>query len=205
MKGLTSIIFIIISVVIFFMFINPVYNEVQALQVEIAENEETLKLAETLSSKRKELKDRYNIISDTDRKQLEKVLPDTVDNVRLLIDITSIASGDPNDPNDNGYGITLTGFNITSTEEQQKEVRVAKSEFEGIIEDSELEYVDTSKVGVISLSFSVNTQYDVFNQFLKELEESMRIVDVRSISISRSGNEEVFYNYGVNLDTYWLK
>ena len=166
------------------------------MQVEIARNDTTLGLAADLRKKRGELKTKYNNISSQNREELEKLLPDTVDNVRLIIDIDNIAEQ---------YGIVIRDFEISSTEDQEKEVKVIKSEFEGIIDNADLEYADTSKVGVISFSFSVTSQYDVFNRFLQDLEEALRIVDVRSVEISSSGDDSVFYDYRVNLDTYWLK
>jgi Tfp pilus assembly protein PilO len=196
MKILMPIILILVSVGIFFLILDPEYQEVKALQTEIEENNRTLDLANQLRKKREVLRERYNQISNSDRFELEKLLPDTVDNVRLIIDINNIAEK---------YGIAIQNFEISASADSQNNVRVVEDEFDGAITDPPVDYPDTSKIGVISFSFSVSAQYDVFLSFLKDLEESLRIVDIRSISINRGSGEEVFYNYRVNLDTYWLK
>lgn len=196
MKNLMPILLIIVSIGIFFIVIDPEYKEVKDLQKEIEQNNRTLDLAAQLREKRESLRDRYNQISESERFELTKLLPDTVDNVRLIIDINNIAEK---------YGIIIQNFEITTSEDSDNNVRVLDSEFEGVIDNAAIEYADTSKVGVISFSFSVAAQYDVFIEFLKDLEEALRIVDIRSISIDRGDEEDVFYNYRVNLDTYWLK
>lgn len=189
------ILLILVSIAIFFVVIDPKYKEVQNLQDQITKNEDTLKLANELRKKREELRERYNQISDSEKFQLQKLLPDNVDNVRLIIDINNIAEK---------YGIAIQNFNITTSEDSKNDVKNLSSEFEDITGDSTLNYPDTSKVGVISFTFSVSAQYEVFTEFLLDLEESLRIVDIRSIDIDSSGDSS-FYDYRVTLDTYWLK
>ena len=60
--------------------------------------------------------------------------------------------------------------------------------------------------GVV-LSFSVLSTYPVFKQFLKEIEENLRIIDVENItfSVPRDSKGQDVYQFGVSLRTYWLK
>ena len=200
MKNLTPIILILFAIGIFFFLIDPNYKEIQTLQAEVAENNKTLDIARKLSARRDELRTRFNQISQDEKAELEKLLPDTVDNVRLIIDINNIAEQ---------FGIVIRDISINSDQEepgtQTTTVRSQGSSFEGIIEENSIQYVDTSKIGVISFSFSVSAKYEVFLEFLKQLEESLRIVDIRNIEINRNSSDGVFYDYKVTLDTYWLK
>jgi len=199
MKKIMPFIFIILSIGIFFFLIDPKYKQVQALQAEVAENNKTLDISKKLSQQREALRQKYNLISEDEKSYLEKLLPNNVDNVRLIIDINAIAQQ---------YGIVIRNVDINSeTEENIKTGKVATqgSSFDGVIEQNSIKYVDQSKIGVISFSFSVSAKYDVFLEFLKQLEESLRIVDIRNIEISRNATGGVFYDYKVTLDTYWLK
>ena len=199
MRNFTPIILIALSIGIFFFLIDPSYKEVQALQAEVAENNKTLDIAKKLSNRREELRARFNQISQDEKSELEKLLPDTVDNVRLIIDINNIAEQ---------FGIVIRDISINSEEEkgtQKSSVRTQGSSFEGVIEENSIQYVDKTKIGVISFSFSVSAKYEVFLEFLKQLEESLRIVDIRNIEINRNTEDGVFYDYKVTLDTYWLK
>ena len=196
MKKLMPLVLIIISVGIFFILIDPEYNEVKDLQKKIEQNNRTLDLASELRKKRELLRQKYNQISDSERDELNKMLPDTVDNVRLIIDINNIAER---------YGIVIQNFEISASEDSERGVQVLDSEFDDVANTSSIRYPDTSRIGVISFTFSVSAQYDVFLEFLKDLEEALRIVDIRSIDISTGSAEDVFYNYRVSLETYWLK
>ena len=199
MKSLTPLILILISVALFFFLIDPEYKDVQELQAQVEANNETLKIARDLSVKREELRSKFNNISQEERAELEKLLPDTVDNVRLIIDINNIAEQ---------FGIVIRNININADEDTATAagtVGAQGSTFEGVIEESSVKYVDKSKIGVITFSFSVSAKYEVFLEFLRELEESLRIVDIRNIQISRGSAEGSIYDYNVTMDTYWLK
>ncbi len=198
MKNITSIVIIIASIGIFFFFIDPQYKKVKSLQAEITENKKILDIANKLSSKKEELNSKFNQISQEEKAELEKLLPDTVDNVRLIIDMNNIAEK---------FGIVIRDISINSKDSpagETKKIMSQKSNFEGVLEENSVKYVDTSKIGVISFSFTVSAKYEVFLEFLKQLEESLRLVDIRNIEISRPA-DGVFYDYRVTLDTYWLK
>jgi Tfp pilus assembly protein PilO len=203
MKSLTPIILILVSVGVFFFFIDPKYQEVKALQIQIEDNNVTLEKSKQLTAIHKTLRDKFNNISRAQRDELEKLLPDNVDNVRLLIDIDRIAKE---------LGIIIRDIEI-STEQNPAPASggnfvATDPNIEPVIfenEDTILNYVDTNKIGVVSFSFSTTSQYADFLEFLDQLEKSKRIVDIRSIEISRSGTNAIFFEYKVNFDTYWLK
>ena len=196
MRNIMPLILIIVSIAVFFFFIDPQYKEVKSLQVEIEENNKTLDLATQLRQKREDLKEKYNSISFDEKNELEKLLPDTVDNVRLIIDINNIAEK---------YGVVIKDISVSTDEDSENDIKVVESEFTDIVGDSSLSYPDTSKIGIISFSFSVSTQYDVFLELMKALQQTLRIVDIRDVTISRDSEDEVFYSYKITMDTYWLK
>ena len=199
MKNITSIIVIICAVGVFFFFTDREYKEVKQLQTEIEANKKIIELANKLDTKKVELNDKFNQISREEKEELEKLLPDTVDNVRLIIDMNNIAEK---------FGIIIRDISINTNESStggsKKTTTGQKSNFDNITEENSIKYVDTSKIGVISFSFSVSAKYEVFLDFLKQLEETLRLVDIRNIEVSR-GTTDVLYNYRVTLDTYWLK
>lgn len=183
----------------FFFLIDKEYKEVQALQAEVAENNKTLDIAAKLSARHKELKEKFNQISQDERTRLEKLLPDTVDNVRLIIDINNVAEK---------VGIVIRDISIDANDGGDTKagtIRTQGSTFDDVIGDDAIRYADTSKLGVITFSFSVSAKYEVFLEFLKQLENSLRIVDIRNIEINRGSSEGMIYDYKVTMDTYWLK
>jgi len=175
MKSLMPFIFIALSVGIFYVFVDPVYKQVQSVQEEIDENNELIEFANRLRSERDELQKKYASIGQSDRDRLQKILPDTVDNVRLIIDMNNIAEFP--------YNIKLSNVNV-----QQKTTEGAK-----------ITNRSTGDYGTIGISFSLSARYDLMNRF----ETTMRLVDITSFSVS--AGDGVFYNYNVSLDTYWLR
>lgn len=201
MKSLGPIMLIIISIGIFFFYVDPEYKKVKELQDEIKANKEVLVVANNLKLKKDELNAKFNQISQLEKENLEKLLPDTVDNVRLIIDINSIA---------NSSSVVIRDINIQSNESNisgdAKKTVSQSSNFNAIKEEEGIiKYVDTSKIGVLTFSFSVSAKYEVFLDFLKQLEESLRLIDIRNIEVSRGSENNAFYDYKVTFDTYWLK
>lgn len=197
MKGFRSVILIVFSVGLFFFFVDPQYKKVQELNVQKEENKKVLEIANKLKSKKDDLNTKYNQISQAEKEELEKLLPDTVDNVRLIIDMNNIAEQ---------FGIIIRDVSINSKDTpatEAKKVVAQNSNFDGVVEENSIKYVDTSKIGVITFSFTVSAKYEVFLEFLKALEHTLRLVDIRSMEVSRGSG--VFYDYRVVLDTYWLK
>ena len=71
----------------------PAYRVAEGLRQDKANNDQTLALSAELKQNREDLQDRFNRITDEEREGLRKLLPDTLDNVRLVNDISDIAQG----------------------------------------------------------------------------------------------------------------
>jgi hypothetical protein len=190
MKQYAIIIYIILAGGLFFTFIDPQYTQVQALLEEKDENEQLLERANELRRKRQDLSDRYASISQEEKDQLLKVLPDTVDNVRLILDMTNIA----NNPNTN-YGILLRGVSVSG---DLDELSGDSNTPERVVDRT------ASDFGVINVKFSFSAPYEVAKMFMKDLENSLRIMDIQDITVSAGDTSDV-YNFSVSLNTYWLR
>lgn len=177
MKKAAPIILIIISIALFFVVIDPQYQEVKQLSAQKQDNETLLVLAEELQQKRDRLHQDFNAISPGRREDLKKLLPDTVDNVRLVLDINNIAET---------YGMTITGISVSENPAGAQ----ANSDLSG-------------SIGTIQFGFKVSATYDVFLEFLRDLEQALRVVDIKSLKIS--AGDGIFYDYTIGLDTYWLR
>lgn len=191
MKKLIPIILIIISIAAFFAVIDPQYDQVKILKLKKEKNSGYLEKALLLEERRDELKRQYDSIPESDRKQLEKLLPDTVDNVRLILDINNIAET---------YGIQIKDIEISSKSNETNSDNVINNQT--VVDQSEIQNADL--VGTIVLGFSIAADYEIFKQFISDLENKLRIVDVRQIDISTSETSTA-YEYKISLDTYWLR
>lgn len=175
----------LLAVGIFAMVTLPGYRKVEELRRKHADNEQTLKLSAELERNSQSLEDRYNRITDDERARLQKLLPDTLDNVRLVNDMNAIAA-------QQGLAIrniTVGGEGTPGTTNTKNAAADAASR--------------KRRYGTLSLAFSVTATYDEFDSFLRELERSLRLVDVRSVSVKSSPNRR--YDFAVVLETYWLR
>jgi predicted nucleotidyltransferase len=121
MKNLTPIVLIAVSIGVFFLVIDPAYKKVQENNETITENAEMIDLANQLRRERENLNARFNAISADDKEKLEKVLPDAVDNVRLIRDIQDIAAT---------FGITISNIGVTGNTDSGNESNQTASDRE---------------------------------------------------------------------------
>ncbi len=178
MKSIISIFFVAASLAIFFAYVNPTYSTIKGLGVEQGQFDEALNKSKELQSVRDTLLSKYNTFNRTDVTRLEKLLPDGVDNVKLVLDIDNIASR---------YGLRIRNVTVESAAQS----------------DSRTIAPDTGPTGSVLLSFTIASSYSTFVQFLKDLEQSLRLTDITSVSFSTNAGD--LTEYRVSLKTYWLR
>lgn len=181
MKSILPVLFVVIAAGIFFGFIDPAYSRVQALRAEESQFDQALTRSKELQQVRDQLLSRYNLISQSNIDRLEKLLPDNVDNVRLILDIDSIAAR---------YGMRTRNVQLQSADTRSTRGQVGQ---------------DDSAYQSVILTFSVTGSYEVFRSFVEDLERSLRLVDVVGMSFSSTGATGDTYDYSVSIKTYWLK
>lgn len=198
------IILIGISFTGFFLFTSPLYKEVSSLRAESASFDEALDNSKALEAERDKLTQKYNSIDPENLSKLEKLLPDNVDNIRLILEIERIASP---------YGMSLKEVKydnlnkdkITQADQNGNSQTAQKNESKDVNKD----------YGIWTLEFSTQGTYEKFINFIKDLESNLRIVDIGSIQFSSTevgtapqgmnprANEG--YKYSFKIKTYWLK
>ncbi len=174
----TPIILVIVAFGLFFGYIDPTYKQIRELRAKEKTYDEALNQSRELQKVRDSLLSRYNTFSKQDLDRLKKLLPDHVDNVRLILDIDSIASK-----------YNMRTRNVTISKASSEDANVIGS--------------NQSEVDSVVLSFSVTATYDNFIKFIKDLESSLRIVDLVGFSFSATEGEA--FNFNISIKTYWLK
>lgn len=198
MRFLIPSILIILSVVSFVVFTDPTYKEIKNLKAEVSAYDQALDNAKSLQETRDDLATKYNSFDPSDIDKVEKLLPDSVDNIRLIIEIEKIAAQ---------YGMILkqVKYDTFETEEDGASPGSPRTETRSTAMLSNKEY------GEFELKFSTEGEYTKFLSFLRDIEESLRIVDITDISfssasdITTSGLSSGTYKYDFTVKTYWLK
>lgn len=177
------ILFILLSIGLFFMYVDPTYKIIQETLKEEEKFNHALDKSKELQEVRDRLLSRYNTFSTEELNRLSKLLPDHVDNVRLILDIDHIASA---------YGMRIKNVAVGNKGNKP----------EGVIGPDIVPYQS------VSLAFSIVSSYDALKDFIRDLEKSLRIVDITDISLASSKSileKSDLYEYNISLKTYWLK
>jgi Tfp pilus assembly protein PilO len=191
MQLVIAVIGFLLSGAVFFFYTKPTYDEVKVVQSQIAQYDSVLEKSAELQRIKQTLLSRYNAFNPTDLDRLRKLLPDHVDNVRLILDLDNLAAR---------HGIALQNVDVTSSASltqgsQDVAIEIGSSD---------------QKYDSLTFSFGTTASYKTFLQFLNDLETSLRIVDLVSLTMDPSSAEvgtqaEPKYSYKVTLRTYWLK
>ena len=181
-RALLPILLIIISIAAFFLWINPHYANVSDLRTQLSQSQDALAKVQELESVRASLVDKENTFNQADLAKLQKLLPDNVDNIRLFLDIQGVASH---------YGTSIQDISVGDS--GQKSSSGAQA-----IGPSGQQY------GQMALSFSVATTYENLGLFLKDLEKSLRIVEIKSLSFAVDDKSPDHYKVSLGINAFWL-
>jgi Tfp pilus assembly protein PilO len=176
-------IFLVASAVgLFMLYTDPRYQEVKDVQKQVAAYDEALDKSQELKKTRDQLLSRRNTFPTESLQKLEKILPDNVDNIRLIIDINAIAARHLLSIKNIELGEVSDSANTRSA------IAVGSS---------------GSPVGSVTLGFSVSAGYEDFLAFLQDLEHSLRVVDIENITFTVDP-ESGLTEYTLSIRTYWL-
>lgn len=177
-RFILPIIFVVVAIGLFFGYVDATYTKVQELRNEEARFAEALDRSRELQQVKDRLLSKYNAFPTSELERLERLLPDNVDNVRLVLDIDDIASQ---------YNMQIRNVSI------------------GTVNDSGGAVIgpDTKPYRSLILTFSTRATYEDFLWFMQDLESSLRLVDIVNISFSESIGE--VYDFQVGVQTYWLE
>jgi hypothetical protein len=177
MNNIISVVVILTSIGIFFGYVDPTYTDVKALRLEKSDYDRALNNSNELQDEKKKLLAKLEAMPDTNLDAISKLLPDNIDNIRLIIDVDEMAKT---------YGMRIRNF---KTDTSDKKDTIGK---------------DNGAYGTLTLTFSTAATYSTFLAFMRDLERSLRVIDVTSISFNATEANPI-YDYSVTIKTYWLK
>ncbi|MFA6177292.1 MAG: hypothetical protein WC694_00115 [Candidatus Paceibacterota bacterium] len=198
-RFIIPIFLIIISGLFFFIFTNPLYTKISTLNEDAASYNGALDNSKIFENERDKLTSKYNQIDPENLAKIQKLLPDNVNNIRLILEIGQIASP---------YGMVLKDikYNVVDTD--------ASATTKGTAVRGGSTAKTSKNYGVFDLEFSISGTYDNFISFTKDLESNLRIVDISSVAfssnVSSAGsnsktNPSEVYKYDFKIKTYYLK
>jgi Tfp pilus assembly protein PilO len=155
------------------------------LKTEVASLKQNIEVVKSLELSREILNKQRLSISQSDMQKLEKIVPSSPDNIRLIIQLDEIAKRN---------GLTM----IKDVKYESKGAELSP----GQAEDNPNDYRS------YTISFNTSGQYNQFISFLQEVEKNMRLVDITSLKLKNAEKENVAtglsQDFSVELKAYWL-
>ncbi len=190
-KNVTALILIVLAIGMYVTFTQAKIAEVREIHAVNQEYDIAIKNADALRDTRDKILKKYNNIEQKDREALDKIIPNTVDNIRLIIDLKDIADGN---------NLALRNIKATASPTAQKSIApvappTTKANAKNLL--------PTPTLDTVSVSFNVTAPYQQFISFMRDLESSLRIMDLTHLTVSV--NSSGVYEFGVELKTYWLR
>ena len=190
-RNITAIILIVLAGGIYVTFTSPRIDEVKAIRAINDQYTSAITNADKLVKVREEILKQYNSLSENDRTRLDKMLPNTVDNIRLIIDLNSIAVR-------KGFSLRNVKAVASGTSQKQAAPASAPQSSSGARIGIPTPILDT-----VTISFSVSAPYQQFIELMKDLESNLRIMDMTHLTVAANATGN--YDFGVELKTYWLR
>ncbi len=176
------IILLVAAIGLFAGYTNPTYQDTKDISAQTAAYDQALTTANQLKSQRDQLLAKRDTFSSDDVQKLQEMLPDNVDNIRLIIDINNIAAR---------HDLTLKNVSLGTVSSASSARSTSAVGASG------------DPVGSVELGFTVTTSYNTFLAFLSDLEHSLRLIDVEKIDFKNTGTTDSA-DYTLTIRTYWL-
>lgn len=188
-KLLYPIIFFVLTVFGFFWYLQPTYAEIQELQEDVSAYDETLSQVDQLQTELNNELEKRDAITSQQLQRLNRILPETVDTVRFLIELDQIAAQ---------HGMSVDDVSFSG----------APTRFGG---SGGSEGDEAGQYNSLEASFSVVGPYSDVQDFMRDIERSSRLLDITNFTLTtaeESNNNEESLQIGSNeyqftLRTYW--
>ena len=179
---------LIIALALFFAYVNPTWNgPIAATKAALASDDTALAAATSYTSEQSQLTAARNAIDTANIARLETFLPDSIDNVGLILDLDALAAHS---------GLALSNIDVVNSSS-------AGAQADGSASAAALPSAGTSPVGSIDLTLSAIGTWSALQNFLSGVEKSERILDVRDLTVK--GSDTGVYNYQMIVRLYWLR
>lgn len=191
---------ILLAIALYFLHIAPSWENIATLKLQRDEYTTALDRSERIVAERDRLVSKYNSFPTPDIEKLETLLPDSIDIVRLLLDINGIATR---------YDLEITSVAVTLPEDPEagstEEAIVTEDpQRSGGVEAEALAPIEEISYSYADVTFNVDATYEDVQRFLNDLEGSLRLLDIQNIGFAANDEEDVM-TYGITVRSYRLQ
>jgi Tfp pilus assembly protein PilO len=172
---LAPLVFVGLAIAILFVYTLPQYEVFERKTAERVAYQEVLGQGQEILDLKASVAERYRRFSQVERDKLYEMLPADRDIIGTMARVDAIAAR---------TGVTL----------------VSLSEAEGNARNDN----DPRSLNAVGLSYEVTANYQSFLAFLREIERSLRIIDIHELSFSAPEGAADIMEFSIRANTYWL-
>jgi hypothetical protein len=181
-----------LGIAIIALYVHPTYTgSIAELSKEINGYERALEAAQDFNERQSELTSSRSAIPTDSLSRIEAFLPNGVDNVQLYLDLDALAARSD---------FSLSDFDVI---ESAPVSDVGGQPPADMAEAPSLERPGT--IDYLDISVTATGEYAAFRTFLLGVENSLRLLDVVSVSIIDSETGTGPYSYDMTFRIYWLR
>lgn len=148
-----------------FFLVKPKWDEINVLKAQAASYKETLDNIQKIRELRKSLVSEYNSVSDDEKKRLDKIFASSMNEGELMVMFDNIAKSS---------SVVLSDIYFSPKNETQSSA-------------GQSDAVNPYKT--YGFDLEVNGSYNAFKEFLKNLEKSLVLSDISSITFDASSGD----------------
>ncbi len=193
MSNAFPILGILIAAGAFIWYVNPTWSvRVPELQGQLAEIDRALGSADAFEDKLATYEEQISRIPEEKLLRLEKLVPNAVDNVRIILDIGGVAEQ---------VGIVIADIDVSPTPEGSTGTGAVVPP-PGAAPSPQSIVFGTSEYQSLTVTLTANGSYQSVKDFLSVLERSLRLIDVTSFELRR--NDAGVFSLALAFKVYWL-
>lgn len=202
-KNLIATILVIIAVGLYFTITDGMIDDAMGVKSRNDELKKALENAERVIQIRDEVTRKFQSITKQDAANLDRMIPNGVDNIRLIIDLNNLAMQN---------GITLSGLKAAAVggsgsaqpgRSAGTDGSVQSLPQAGIVMPNPTTGLAEPVLDKVSVSFSVRATLAQFKDFQRDMEANMRIMDMTHLTVSATDSD--IYDFSAQYQTYWLR
>ncbi len=178
----------------YFLYTKTIYEDAKIVKAEVVKLEDAKTKLDIALKKRDQLSTSFNALDTSLIARLEKLMPDNLDNIKLIIDIDRTAKQ---------YGMILNAvkFDVdkpatTTTPTNATGATVPRDNKSAL--DSKKDY------NSFSITTSLTGTFANFTKLMGDMEKNLRIIDITSVTFDAQDTKDV-YKFEVKAKIYWLK
>lgn len=187
---------LLVVIGIFVGYIHPTYTkDIAGLNADIENYDRAHEAATDYLAKQAEIAEKRSALTDQDVERLKAFLPDGVDNVQLIVDITSLAAKS---------NVILSDIDVKAAGGSAAPSRAPVDTGVSTPErSSAIALTGQGPIDSVDLSLKFSATYEHLVTFLSAIESSLRPLDVIGLAVQT--NEQGVQTVTMTVRVYWLR